>query len=171
MGIALCYVAGFFFSFFLRLSYMQISPRNHSLIMEIKPKHIYLPARLYHSSRLNICFPGCHHVSREPCATCSVSGRKMIVGKWERSIFVVVFSPQDFQWEFGGTLACSSDSHCTANKLETLQQKNDWWAALGRNLSGVFSGEVNFFNIRKTLLMSFFASLMLTYVCHFIRSE
>lgn len=130
IGIALCYVAGFL------LSHMQISPWNHSLIMEIKPKHIYLPARLYHSSRLNICFPGCHHVSREPCATCSVSGRKMIVGKWEWR--VLFFSPPDFQREFGGTLACSSNSHCTVNKPETLQQK---WLMSGsqqKTLRGVF---------------------------------
>lgn len=130
MGITLCYVLGFL------LSYMQIPPWNHSLIMEIKPKHIYLPARLSYSSRLNICFLGCHHVSREPCATCSVSGRKMIAGKWEWRVFFPTASY--FQWEFGGILACSLDSHCTVNKPETLQQK---WLMSGsqqNTLKGVF---------------------------------
>lgn len=47
-----------------------------------KPKHIYLSASLSHSSRLNICFPGCHRVSGESCATCSVSRLRTIQGKW-----------------------------------------------------------------------------------------
>ncbi len=125
-GITRCYVPG------VLLSYRHISPWNHSLIMEIKPKHIYLLARLYHSSRLNICFPGCHHVSRDPCATCSVSGWKMIAGKWR------LILPPDSQWEFGGTLACSFDSHCTVTKPETLQQKviDEWLSA--ENSQGCF---------------------------------
>lgn len=89
---------------------------------KLNPSIFLLPTRLYHSSQLNICFPGCHYVSGELCATCSVSGRKMIAGKWERRVFFF-FLPPDFQWEFGGTLACSLSSHCSVNKPETLQQK------------------------------------------------
>lgn len=49
---------------------------------ENKPKHIYLPARVNHSSGLNIFFPGCHRFSRESSIACFVSEKSMISGKW-----------------------------------------------------------------------------------------
>lgn len=136
MGNTLCYVLVFL------PFHRQISPWNHSLILKIKPKHIYLPARLYHSSRLNICFPGCHHVSREPWATCSVSGRKMIVWKWECGIFFSFFA-FGFEWEFGGTLACSFNSHCTVNKAENFQQLMIDESLLAQNSPRCFLQKVN----------------------------
>lgn len=125
----------------LFLFYMQISPWNHSLIMEIKPTHIYMTARLYHSSRLNICFPGCHRVSGEPCATCSVSGRRMIAGKWEW---------RKFHWEFGGTLACSLNSHCAVEKPETsgAKKKRLMRGSQHKTLRGV-SWKSQLFQIKK----------------------
>lgn len=154
-GNYLRYVPGFL------LSYTQISAWNHSLIIEIKPKHIYLPARLNHSTFVFLVVtvsPG------GPCATCSVSGRKMIPRKWAGGVFAL---PSDFQWARGGTWACSLNSHCTVNKSETLQQeekkkthkKKDWWVALSRNVPGcVF--KVNFLNYEKLLFFCACISLL-----------
>lgn len=57
--------------------YIPLQP-NHWVIMEMKSKPILVPASIYCSSWLNICFPGCHRVSWEPCATCSVSGKTLL---------------------------------------------------------------------------------------------
>lgn len=133
---ALCYVAG------LLLSYMQISPRNHSLIMEIKPKHIYSPARHYHSSRLNICFLGCHHISGEPCATCSISGQKWLQGSGNGGYF---FFASRFSVRVWWHISLQLQLSLHRVQARKLYSKNDWLVALSRKLSGVFSGRVNFY--------------------------
>lgn len=130
-GITLCCVP-------TSLPYMQISPPwNHSLIMEIKPEHIYLPARLRRSSRLNICFPGCHRCL--PGAVCHLFGFRAesdCKGSGSGgSCFASYFS---FSSKCGGTLARSLSSH----KLETSQWQKKWlMSGWLRKLLRVFTGE------------------------------
>lgn len=135
MGITLCYVQG------CSTLLLQISPWNHSLIMEIKPERIYLPAR--HWSRLNICFPGCHRVSGEPtchlfCSWVESDCREVgVEGLFPRCL---PDSSARVWWHISLQLRLSVHRQGAGKPYS----RNDWWVARSRILSGMFPGKVFF---------------------------